>query len=330
MGEQVEVAPGVRWIRLPLGGPLSHINVWALQDGEGWTLVDTGMCSEDTTKRWDALLAQPPLDKPLQRVIVTHMHPDHVGMAGWFTRKAGVTLWMTRLEYLSCRVAVSDTGREAPADALRFYREAGWDEVAIGRYRARFGGFGRYIHAMPDSFRRLRDGEVLKIGGHDWEVVVGNGHSPEHACLYSRTQKLLISGDQVLPKISSNVSVHPGEPTADPMADWLDSLRKLRERVPDDVLVLPSHNECFRGLHARLADLETGQAKALAQLREGLREPKRVVDVFGFLFRRPIDPADASLLGMATGESVACLNHLLAQGVAMRELRDGIAWYEAC
>jgi glyoxylase-like metal-dependent hydrolase (beta-lactamase superfamily II) len=222
---------------------------------------------------------------------------------------------------------VSDTGREAPADALRFYKEAGWSASAIEGYRARFGNFGKNIYALPDSFRRLEDGQEIRIGAHDWEVVGGNGHSPEHSCLYCPALKLLISGDQVLPKISSNVSVQPMEPDANPMGDWMASLDKVQARVPDDVLVLPAHNDCFHGLHARIEHLRQGQLEAFAKLRELLREPKRVVDVFPALFRRPIDEADAGLLGMATGEATACLNYVVQRGEAVKEVRDGVGWY---
>jgi glyoxylase-like metal-dependent hydrolase (beta-lactamase superfamily II) len=328
-GESVEVAPGVRWIRLPLPFRLNHINVWAVDDGEGWTLVDTGLRNEETVAAWEHLTAQGPLARPLTRVIVTHMHPDHIGMAGWLTRRYGVRLWISRLEYLMCRALVSDTSREAPADALRFYREAGWAPGAIESYQARFGNFGKHVYALPDSFHRLRDGDRVRIGAHDWEVVGGHGHSPEHCCLYCPELKLLISGDQVLPKISSNVSVHPTEPDANPMADWLESLDTLQARVPDDVLVLPAHNDCFHGLHVRLDHLRRGQHEALGRLRELLAEPKRVVDVFPALFRREIPDNDASQLGLATGEALACLNWLLQRGDAVKEVRDGVAWYRA-
>ena len=137
---------------------------------------------------------------------------------------------MTRLEYLNCRVLTADTGREAPDDGVVFYHRAGWSDAAIENYRARFGNFGKRIHALPDSYRRIGDGEVLRIGQHDWRVIVGTGHSPEHACLYCPELKLLISGDQVLPRISSNVSVHPTEPDENPMADWLASLDKIKAR----------------------------------------------------------------------------------------------------
>jgi len=327
-GCTLEVAPGVLWIRMPLPYALNHINLWALDDGAGWALVDTGMRTEDTALAWRELFANATDHRPLTRVFVTHMHPDHVGMAGWLTRKFGVRLWMTRLEYLTCRVMVSDTGREAPADAIGFYRRAGWGDAPIETYKARFGNFGKHIHTLPDSYRRLHDGEELQIGRHTWRVVVGTGHSPEHACLYCPALEVLISGDQVLPKISSNVSVHPLDPDADPMADWSASLAKIKREVPDDVLVLPSHNECFRGLHARIDALAQGQERALGRLRRALQEPQRAVDVFGALFARSIRDSDVALMGMATGESVACLNHLLHRGDVTCEFdADGVAWY---
>lgn len=316
---------------MPLPFKLDHINVWALADGDGWTLVDTGVRNEETIATWRALFGRNLDGGPIKRVLVTHMHPDHVGMAGWLTRKFGCALWMTRLEYLNCRTVVADTGREAPADALAFYRRAGWSEAAIEGYKSRFGDFGKMIYALPDSYRRIQDGEILRIGSHDWRVIVGNGHCPEHACLYCADLKLLISGDQVLPRILSNVSVYPMEPAANPMAEWLSSLDKIEREVPDDVLVLPAHNDCFRGLHARIEQLRRGQHKSLDRLRSRLHEPRRAVDVFTALFGRPIDETNVPLLGMATGESLACLNYLVALGEARCELdASGIASYRLC
>ncbi len=327
-GRRVEVAPGVHWMRMPLPYALNHINVWALDDGEGWALVDTGTRTDDVAAAWREQFANAPDARPLSRIFVTHMHPDHVGMAGWLTRKFGVRLWMSRLEYLACRVMLTDSGREAPPDAIAFFRRAGWNDAAIESYRARFGNFGKHIHALPDSYRRLQDGEVLHIGAHEWRVIIGNGHSPEHACLHCPALKVLISGDQVLPRISSNVSVNPMEPDADPMADWLRSLDKLQREVDDDVLVLPSHNDCFHGLHRRIDALRRGQMLALDRLRRRLDEPRRAIDVFGALFARPIDAADTPLLGMATGESLACLNHLVHRGeVGVEVDGQGVAWY---
>ncbi|MGE0310112.1 MAG: MBL fold metallo-hydrolase [Lautropia sp.] len=329
-GAAREVAPGVLWMRMPLPMTLDHINIWGLDDGDGWAIVDTGMRTEDTIRHWRTLFAASTDGRSLSRVFATHMHPDHVGLAGWLTRKFDCRLWMTRGEYLNCRVLCSDTGREAPPDALAFLRRAGWGGRAIEAYQARFGGFGKFIHALPDSYRRLVDGETIRIGAHDWRVIVGTGHSPEHACLHCPDLKLLISGDQVLPRISSNVSVHPTEPDANPMRDWLDSIAKIRREVPDDVLVLPSHNECFRGLHARLDHLAASQHRALDRLARALATPRRAVDVFGALFARRIDDEDTSLYGMATGESIACLNYLVACARARVDVdADGVAWYAA-
>ena len=175
----------------------------------------------------------------------------------------------------------------------------------------------------------MTDGEDIKIGANTWRVIVGTGHSPEHACLYCPALKLFISGDQVLPRISSNVSVHPTEPDADPMRDWMESLAKIKREVPDDVLVLPAHNECFRGLHARLDYLGASQERSLDRLRKTLREPKRAVDVFASLFARSIEEADGGLLNLATGESLACLNYLMHRGEVRRDIdASGVARYQ--
>ena len=334
-GEVREVAPGVLWLRMPLPFTLTHINLWAIADEGGWAIVDTGTQTPDVLAAWHTLLAPDgplaatPQGARLTRVIVTHMHPDHVGMAGWLTRKFDVRLWMTRLEYLTCRTLAADTGREPPDDAIRFYRQAGWNDDALDIYRARFGGFGKLLHALPDSFHRLSDGQRFAIGGREWRVIVGRGHSPEHACLVCDDLGVLVSGDQVLPRISSNVAVFPTEPDADPLGDWLASITHLRATLADDLLVLPAHGEPFMGLHARLDRLASGHAKALERLRRSLVSPKRAVDVFGALFARPID-GKGELLGLATGESLAHLNHLIARGEAVVRLgEDGVARYQA-
>ena len=326
-GQAVDIAAGVKWLRMPLGGPLGFINVWAIAEAGGWALVDTGWGGEDTMRAWTQAFQGPLRNRPVTRVFVTHMHPDHIGMAGWLTRKFDARLWISRLEYLSCRTLSADTGREAPPDALRFYREAGWDEDALETYRARFGQFGKNLHALPDSFHRLSHGDEFMIGDHLWRVVVGAGHSPEHACLHCPDLQLFITGDQVLPRISSNVSVFPREPDADPLTDWLTSLARIKDEVGDEVLVLPAHNDPFFGLHARIDHLIRGHESGLTRLAAALAEPKRAVDCFSALFRRPVTP---DLLGMATGESLAHLNCLIVRGQAVKETdASGVAWYRA-
>jgi glyoxylase-like metal-dependent hydrolase (beta-lactamase superfamily II) len=325
-GETSAVAPGVLWLRMPLPmAGLNHINLWALEDEGGWTLVDTGMQTPQTATHWQSAFSGPLCSRKVMRVICTHMHPDHIGMAGWLTRQHDCRLWTTRLEYVVCRMLVADTGREAPPDGVHFYRAAGWDEVALAGYKARFGGFGKAVYALPDSYRRIVDGEELRIGARVLRAVVGRGHSPEHLCLHCEELKVLISGDQVLPRITSNVSVFPTEPDADPLSEWLESLASIRERIPDDVLVLPSHNEPFRGLHARLEQLIAGHEQRLRQVHELLATPRRAIDLFAVLFRRKVG---ADMLSMATGESLAHLNCLIARGKATREQDEaGVAWY---
>lgn len=329
-GETVEITPGVVWLRLPLPFSLDHINIWGLEESEGWAIVDTGTRTDGAIATWRRVFAETSETRPLTRIFATHMHPDHIGLAGWLSRKFGCRLWITRTEYLNCRVLVSDTVKPAPPDAVTFYHRAAWDDAALEGYMTRFGNFGRFIHPLPDSYRRIVDGEEIPIGDHRWQVVVGTGHSPEHACFYCPELKLLISGDQVLPKISSNVSVHPAEPDADPMSGWLDSLARIRRLIPDDVLVLPAHNSPFRGLHARVDYLASSQRRSLARLHQVLNEPKRVIDVFTTLFGRAIGPSDPGLLGLATGESIASLNYLLHRDLAAcRVDDDGVAWYQS-
>lgn len=324
-GSSVEIATGVQWLRMPMGDGLDHINIWALADDDGWTVVDTGLRTPSTVESWHHAFNRTLQGRPIKRIMVTHLHPDHSGMAGWLANRSGANLWMTRLEYLMLRVLSNDTMREAPAEGINFFRSAGWDEPALDRYRARFGQFGKKLYPLPNAFRRIADGDQIRIDGQVWEVVVGAGHSPEHACLYCPDLKLLISGDQVLPSISSNVSVQPLEPEADPLSDWLKSLTEIKDRVPADVLVLPAHGAPFHGLPQRIDALIAGHERGLGKLTEALKKPRRAVDVFSYLFRRPITP---ELQGLATGESLAHLHCLRTRGIAQRELDgDGVAWW---
>lgn len=322
------IAPGVYWVRMPLPFVLQAINLWLIEDGDGWTIVDTGIALEESREYWRKIFDEMLGDKPVTRVICTHMHPDHIGLAGWICRKFGAQLWMSRLEYVTGRMLVADTGRQAPEEGVRFYRGAGWEEPDIERYKKRFGGFGQAVSRMPEAYRRISDGDVIEIGGSPWRVITGNGHCPEHVCLWQEELKLFISGDQVLPRISSNVSVFPTEPEADPLNDWIESCKKLRAAIPNDVLVLPAHNEPFHGLHERLDHLVDGHEKALARVLSRLREaPRRAVDLFGALFARKIG---SDLIGMATGEAIAHANCLIQRGLA-RAVKDeqGVVRYES-
>ena len=327
-GATIEAAPGILWLRMPLPFALKWINLYLIKDGAGWALVDTGVATEETRILWRALFEGVLSGQPITRVICTHMHPDHIGLAGWITRKFACRLWITRLEYVTCRMLVADTGREAPQDGVDFYRAAGWDDDALDSYKVRFGGFGKAVSRLPDSYRRICDGEILEIGGEDWRVITGCGHSPEHACLLRLSDGVLISGDQVLPRISSNVSVFPTEPDGDPLSDWIASCHRLLAEVPKTAFTLPAHNEPFWGVHARLQGLIDSHNRSLDRLEKHLKErPRRAVDCFGALFARTIGP---DLIGMASGEALAHLNCLIGRGRAVKTMgTDGVAHYAA-
>jgi glyoxylase-like metal-dependent hydrolase (beta-lactamase superfamily II) len=318
-GEAQRVADGVWWLRFPMPMSLDHINLWLLEDGDGWTVVDTCLALPEARELWERHLAGIMAGRPVTRVICTHMHPDHVGLAGWLCERFGCPLWMSRSESLTCRNLVADTGREAPQVALDFYRRAGYSDEHLAQYRKRIGFFGKAVSPLPDSYRRLEDLETLDIGGRYWQVIVGSGHSPEHVCLYCPALKLLISGDQVLPRITSNVSVFPTEPEGDPLKAWLYSCARLRERLPWDLLVLPAHEAPFSGLHTRLSQLIDGHETDLQKLFDLLATPLRAIDCFPALFRREIRGGQ---LGLATGETLAHLNCLLGRRRIRRTLDD--------
>ncbi|MBS0315225.1 MAG: MBL fold metallo-hydrolase [Proteobacteria bacterium] len=323
-GALIEVAPGTGWMRLPIPGPLKHINVWAIDDGDGVALVDTGLPLDSSKDAWRAALAGPLAGRTVTRIIVTHMHPDHLGLAGWLTKKFGVRLWMTRGEYLTARMLVADARPAPPDDVIVTWRGAGWDDEQIAAATARgWGYFARAVHRLPDGYVRVREGDRLG----DWRAEIGTGHSPEHLCLVHDRNRVMIAGDQILPRISSIVAISTTEPEADPLGEWLESLARLRADLPGDLLVLPAHGFPFTGVHARLDALIAGHEKQLARLEERLKEaPRRAVDCFGVMFARAIGP---ELLGMATGETLAHLVHLEKRGRAKREVREGVWWWSA-
>ena len=325
-GQTMQVADGIHWMRMPLPFATDHINLWLLEDDDGWAVVDTGIHSKVSRKVWRNTIADVMGDKPINHVVVTHLHPDHVGCAGWLTDEYGIDLWMTRDEYLLCRVLVADTGRDAPEEGTCFYHAAGFPAEAMHRYEEMFGMFGKFVAPLPEAYKRLKEGDRLTFAGYTWDVLVGRGHSPEHACFLDAGRNLFVSGDQLLPTISSNVSVYPTEPKANPLKDWLDSLRTLKASLPDDVLVLPAHGKPFRGAHERLDALIEEHVMGLEKLLDHCREPRRAVDAFPALFRTRI--TDSKLM-MATGESLAHLNYLIDDGSLLAETdTDGVNWYQ--
>jgi len=319
-GSVTEVADGVFWLRfaLPMKG-LDHINLWALKDGTEWVIVDTGIGNRDSKTIWETHFKDLMGGRPVNRVICTHLHPDHTGLAGWICRKFGAPLLMTRGEYFLCRLMAADTGRVAPREGVNFYTKAGFTPEQIELYKMRFGGFGKAISTMPQGYDRLVEGETGKIGGREWRVIIGSGHSPEHACLWCPELKICLTGDQLLPNISSNVSVWPTESEANPLEDWIKSCHKLKEVLPENTLICPAHGIPFRGAHRRLDKLIDHHEKALERLYEHCKTPRRATEVYSVLFRREI--TDGNRI-MAVGESIAHLNCLKGRGLITRRLND--------
>jgi glyoxylase-like metal-dependent hydrolase (beta-lactamase superfamily II) len=324
-GETLPLADGVTWLRMPLPFSLDHINLYLLRDTGGWVIVDTGLDTNTTRGVWRRVFADGMDNDPATHVVVTHLHPDHAGCANFLVSEFDVDLWMTRDEYLLCRVLIADTGAAAPPEGERFYRAAGFTNEQIGLYKENFGMFGKFVKGMPQSYRRMQDGERLEFAGHEWDVIVGRGHSPEHACLYDRQRNILISGDQILPTISPNISVWPTEPHANPLGDFFTSIDRLERELDEDVLVLPAHGKPFRGAHVRLEELRKEHTERLEILLDNARQPRRVVDVFPDLFGRAINDGNRI---MATGEALAHLLYLVATGdlTAVTD-DDQVTWF---
>ena len=326
MGQPFAVAKGVYWLRMPLPFSLNHINLWLLEDDVGWTIVDTGINTLACKELWQHVFDNHLNNKPVHQLVVTHLHPDHVGLAGWICDTWGLELHMSRTDYMACRVLMSDTGKPAPKAAISFYQRAGVSNEQLASYKTKFGGYGKGIYPMPESYVRIQDGESVSMAGQKWNIIVGRGHAPEHVCLMCPALNVFIAGDQLLPSISSNVSVWPTEPRSNPLKDWLDSCAMLQQSIPADVLVLPSHGQVFFGAHQRLQRLIDGHEKSLVKLLDACQQPQRNVDLFSQLFRRPITD---DVLTLAVGETQAHLNYLVSKNKLQASTDNmGANWYQ--
>ena len=320
-GETLPIAPGVHWLRMPLPFALDHINLWLLEDGAGWTIVDTGYSMTETKALWERIFAELLGELPVTRVIVTHYHPDHIGLADWLTQRWQAPLLTTEKEWLSARVMSLGAEDFAPM-RHGFARRAGLDDAAAVLFSERENSYRRGVPSVPASFQRLADGTAIEVGGREWRVIVGEGHAPELACLYCAQTGVLIAGDQVLPRISPNISVQAHEPDGDPLARYLASLVKLRDAVPPETLTLPSHNLPFFGLHNRIESLAAHHRARCGEAIAACGVPKTALELVKVLFRRALDRHQ---LGFALGEALAHLNYLMHQGALDRELdADGV------
>ena len=321
-GATIEVAPGIHWLRMPLPFALDHINLWLVADGGGWSIVDTGFGRGDETRAlWQRVLDATLGGKPVERVIVTHFHPDHIGLAGWLCERFGVELWISQAEFLTAQVVRGGLAAGDIEKRVEHYRRNGLAGEALEGFRSRSNYYRDTVSPLPARYRRIVPGEAIEIDGKPWRAILGEGHAPEHICLFGRDLGILISGDQVLPKITTNVSVWPDQPDADPLKLYLESLANFRP-LPHDTLVLPSHGLPFYGLHARLDFLAAHHEERLDVALAACVTPKSAAEIIPVLFRRKLDQHQ---LGFAMGESLAHLHYLAGQGRVRRTLdADGI------
>jgi glyoxylase-like metal-dependent hydrolase (beta-lactamase superfamily II) len=302
-GDALAVAPGIFWLRMPLPFALDHINLWLLEDGATWTAVDTGIALDPVREAWKSVMAV----RLPTRLIVTHFHPDHLGLAAWLQEQTGAPLWITQGEYLTAQMVKHQVGAYGVPAMCDFFRSHGLDEARAQALADRGNAYGKVVPAIPPTFHPLWEGEDIDIGGRAWRVIIGHGHAPEHASLHCKELRVLISGDMLLPRISTNISVFAGVPDADPLAWFLASLDRLRE-LPEDTLVLPSHGLPFRGLHFRVDQLHAHHADRCADLLAACVTPKSAAELIPVLFPREITDPHQTMFAM--GEAIAHLNYL--------------------
>jgi glyoxylase-like metal-dependent hydrolase (beta-lactamase superfamily II) len=332
-GNVMEASPGVFWVRMPLPFALDHINLWLMRDEidgvRGWTIVDCGISDETIRANWERVFESHLDGLPVLRVIVTHCHPDHLGLADWICRGGDKKRWNARLwislgEYAMGRVMAAGDGSNAGGEraARHFARHGLTDEASLEALKKRDSYYPTLVPSIPPQFRRLRNGDTLTIGGRAWEVVTGYGHSPEHSALFCAESNVLISGDMVLPRISTNVSVVDVEPEADPLTLYLDSIERMRA-IDAGVLVLPSHGLPFKGLHTRIDQLQAHHAERFAETLEACAEaPQSAFELVPVLFKRPLD---LHQMTFAMGESLAHLHALWFRGKLERLIgADGV------
>jgi glyoxylase-like metal-dependent hydrolase (beta-lactamase superfamily II) len=317
-GQLTEVAPGLLWLRLALPFRLNHVNIYLLEDGDGYAAIDTGIGDAATQAIWEQLLDGPLKARPLTQIIVTHFHPDHVGMAGWLCERTGAPLLMSQTEYLTSRLIHSEPEALDAEPYRSFYLGHGLDPDTTAKL---LGGGNRYLHmvtGLPRTFRRLVAGEVLQIGTRALTVLTGGGHAPEQVMLHDPANNLLLAADQVLARISPNISVQAMDPDGDPLGIYLRSLAALNAGLPANTLVLPGHDLPFTGLHARTNALAAHHAARCEAILDACRiRGLTGAELVPVVFRRPID--DPHQMGFAFSEALAHANLMLRAGTLRQE-----------
>jgi glyoxylase-like metal-dependent hydrolase (beta-lactamase superfamily II) len=326
------VAPGIFWLRMPLPFALDHINLWLLADEidgvKGWTAIDCGFGNAATRALWETHFAENFGGVPLLRVVATHYHPDHMGNAAWLLGHCAgdKLLWATQAEFQTAHLVWNQLVQFRMEDSAAFFRQHGMPASGANDQAGRGNLYRSAVPELPQQYRRIIGGETLAIGGRDWSTLIGFGHAPEHASFYCQALNMLISGDMLLPRISTNVSVWPSDPEGDPLALFLDSIIRYTQ-LPDDALVLPSHGLPFIGIRARVKALGDHHRERLAELQSAAVAPITAYDVLPVLFRRVLDVQQQFF---AMGEAIAHLNHLWHQGRMKRAVgHDGVVRFSS-
>lgn len=323
-GSAVQVAEGVLWMRLPMPHPPGSINVYAFDDGDGWSVVDTGYDLPPLRDLWQVILNGPLAGKPVKRLLCTHHHPDHIGLAGWFQRDLGAELLMSRLSWHMARMRVLDVQPEATPEDIAFWTAAGMPaEVLQKRIASRPMNYSDSVAPLPMGFTRLHEGKTLRMGGRDWDVRYAHGHAAGQVTLWSRDDDLVIGADHLLPGASASIGVYSTEPDADPVTEWFATCHRLAGYAREDHIVLPGHGAVFTGLPHRLERMIRNRRGKLDRLLAHLSSPQTTCDSFSPLFKRVMD---GPLFGHALVEAVAHLNHLHQSGQVTRVRRDDGAW----
>jgi glyoxylase-like metal-dependent hydrolase (beta-lactamase superfamily II) len=318
--QAVAVAADLAWTRIPLPMELNHINVWLMPDADGWLVVDTGMAEEVCRQAWHTLEAGAMQGRPLRRVVVTHDHPDHMGLSRWLHERHGAPVWMSPIGHASTGEYLAMSGEAVSARRIAFVGAHGMEVSPEAEPRSTGEEHGRWYGGLPPLSRAIAGGDRIEAGGRTWQVIETSGHCRGHLCLYDEQAEVLISGDQVLPTISPNVSVLASRPDANPLADFLESLGRLEQHCTRATLVLPSHGRPFRGLHRRIEVLRSHHLQQLAALREACREgPRSAYELLGVMYGRPLRGFHRFL---AVGETVAHLNCLWHAGELERQVDD--------
>lgn len=310
-GQVLPIAQGVRWVRMPLPFALNHINLWLLDDGDRVVMIDCGIGDERTRDLWNLLLPGELRGRSVSRVMVTHLHPDHAGNARWLSERFAAPFHISQGDYLMAHAWIGQSAGYAVSRLVKLFRDHGLGEEWLSHIDLYRGdAYRRGVPEFPDGYRRLIDGDSIQIDGEPWQVIMGYGHAPEHASFYSSGRKVLISGDMVLPRITTNVSVSAVNADGNPLKRFIDSVRRMRE-LPDDTLVLPSHGLPFYGLHARVRQLIEHHDARFAELEEACVVPHTAAELIPTLFRRKLD---AHGVFFAMGETLAHLNYLVEAG----------------